>query len=73
MRKLMQIALWLTFVLAMSACRSGGGAAESPPRCPVLSPVPPHLMQSPSTEKRVRAELFSPLQSATPTSDPSKK
>ena len=66
MRKLMQTALWLTFVLAMSACRSGGGAAESPPRFPVLSPVPPHLMQSPSTVKRVQAELFRPQPSAKP-------
>lgn len=65
MRKLPLIALLLTCGLAMSACKSGGGVVQ-PPRCPVLAEVPEALMQPPTTEARVRAELFEPQPSVTP-------
>jgi hypothetical protein len=64
MRKLAMIGLWLTFVLAISGCKSGGGVV--PPVCPVLAEPPASLMQPPTTEAKVRAELFEPQPSATP-------
>jgi hypothetical protein len=62
MRKLAMIGLWLTFVLAISGCKSGGGVV----RCPMLQEPPASLMQPPETEKKVRQELFEPQPSATP-------
>lgn len=64
MRKLAMIGLWLTFVLALSGCKSGGGVV--PPTCPVLQEPPASLMMAPTTEAKVRAELFEPQPSATP-------
>jgi len=64
MRKLALIGLLLTCVLGISGCRSGGGVV--PPVCPVLVEPPASLMQTPTTEAKVRAELFEPQPSATP-------
>ena len=64
MRKPMLTALLLTCALALSACTTGG-AVRPPITCPRLQPVPASLMQPPSTEQRVRAELFTPLQTPT--------
>ena len=64
MRKMAMIGLWLTCVLAISGCRSGGGVV--PPTCPVLAEPDRALMQPPTTEAKVRAELFEPQPSATP-------
>src|SRR5690606_30681098 len=67
MRKLAMIGLSLTCVLAISGCRSGGGAV--PQTCPVLAEPDRALMQPPTTEAKVRAELFEPQPSATPKSE----
>ena len=60
MLKPLLIALSLTCALAMSGCKTAGGAVSPPPVCPVLPEAPLDLMQAPETEKKVWAELFSP-------------
>lgn len=65
---------WLSLtacVLAISGCSSAGKVVR-PAECPILAPVSPSLMQEPTTEAAVRAELFAPLPSATPKSADSK-
>jgi hypothetical protein len=65
------VSVWLlTCALGISSCASVGRAAK--PVCPVLPPAPASLMQKPTTEQRVRAELFAPPPSATPRSKGSK-
>lgn len=64
MRRLLLTALCGISVLALSGCKSGGGVA--PPTCPVLQEPPASLMMAPTTEAKVRAELFEPQPSATP-------
>lgn len=59
-----RISLWLTFALSMSACGHGGGVRCPEP--PKLAPVPASLMQKPTTEQKVRGELFVPPPSVTP-------
>jgi hypothetical protein len=69
MHKLLRIALLLTFALAVSgfgAC--GQSVRPDRPTCPVLPPPPASLMVKPTTEQKVRAELFAQPQSATPKS-----
>lgn len=58
MRKL-RASVWLmTFGLAVSGCASNGAAVRT--ECPVLPQPPASLMQPPTTEQKVRAELFEP-------------
>jgi len=71
MRKLMLIALSLPCALALSAC-APSGAVRPPITCPRLQPVPASLMQPPTTEQRVRAELFEPPPTPTHKSEDSK-
>lgn len=71
MRRIGLIGLWLTFVLATSACTGAGKRATPPPVRPQLPPPPASLMVEPTTETRVRAELFGQPQSATPKSEDS--
>lgn len=60
----------LSFALAISGCKSGGGYVQ--PTCPALAPPPASLMTEPTTEAKVRRELFELPQSATPKSADSK-
>ncbi len=46
------------FALALSACSSAGQVVKQ--ECPILPPVAASLMQEPTTEQRVRAELLQP-------------
>lgn len=71
MHKLLLIVLPLICALATSSCATAGRPAP-PAVCPTLPPAPASLMQSPTTEQRVRAELFEPQPSATPRSGDSK-
>lgn len=60
------IVLSLILLLAMSACTGAGKRATPPPVCPQLPPPPASLMVEPTTELKVRAELFGQPQSAMP-------
>lgn len=57
MHSLSKAALSLICALAISGCATDGQPKVSPPK---LQPVPASLMQPPTTEQRVRAELFEP-------------
>ena len=61
MRKLWLIALWPIFGLTISGCKSAGPVVQ---QCPQLPPPPASLMVLPTTEAKVRAELFEPPPSA---------
>lgn len=63
MLKTTLIASLLTFALALSGCKTSGVAVRQ--ECPRPSPAPPSLMKKPTTEAKVRAELFERPQSAT--------
>lgn len=65
MRKLTKSALLLTCVLATSGFGACGKAVRQPPECPRLVAPPASLMQSPTTEQRVRHELLAPLETQT--------
>ena len=73
MRRPKLIALSLIFALATSACTGAGKRATPPPVCPQLPPPPASLMVEPTTETRVRAELFGQPQSAIPKSEDSRQ
>ncbi len=62
--------LLLICALALSACSSAGQVVKQ--ECPILPPVAASLMQDPTTEQRVRAELLQPQPLATPKSVDSK-
>lgn len=66
MRTTMRTGLLLTFVLLGSGCARHGNVR---PVCPALQPVPPDLMQAPTTEQQVRGELLEQPQPATPKSE----
>lgn len=70
MRKTMRISLLLTFVLLGNGCADRGNVR---PVCPALQPVPPDLMQAPTTEQQVRDELLEQPQPAMPKSAVSKQ
>lgn len=46
------------FVMAICGCAPRGVVRAPLPVCPNLQPVPASLMQPPTTESKVRAELF---------------
>lgn len=71
MHKLLQIVLPLICAPAISSCATHGQDAR-PSACPTLPPAPAALMQAPTTEQRVRAELFGPPQKQTLKSEGSK-
>ena len=56
--------------LVLSGCKTAGQAVR--PECPALPPAPAPLMTEPTTEQKVRAELFVPLPPVTPKSVDSK-
>lgn len=70
MRNRMRLMLLLICALAICGCASNGGV--KPLVCPSLPPVPQNLMQPPTTEQRVRAELFEQPPKQTQKSAPSK-
>lgn len=73
MHKPLLTPLLLACALALSACAGSGKAVKAPrPECPKPQPPPPSLMQTPSFEQQLRAELLEPEPSATPGSGDSR-
>ncbi len=70
MLKLSMKKMWLIFALALSGCVGSGNVRQ--PVCPVLPPAPASLMQPPTTEQKVRQELYEQPQKQTQRSAPSK-
>ncbi len=68
MHKRLLTGLLLICALALSGCASTGRAAPSA-ACPALTPPPASLMQPPTAEQKVRAQLFEPQPSAMPRSE----
>lgn len=69
MRKLLQSGLLTICALAISGCATSGKVAE----CPNPTEPPASLMQAPTTEQRVRQELFKPQGTPTPKSVDSRR
>jgi len=65
MRNPLPIVLLLVCALGVSGCAANSQAAK-PVLCPKLPPVPPALLEPPTTEQRLRALLLEPAPSATP-------
>ena len=63
MRKLMRSGLLLICVLA--TCGFGACGKVVRPDCPKPTEPPASLMQKPTTEQKVRAELFEPQKTPT--------